>query len=299
MLSKITDNNITSNPRDFILPGGTRLYAEILSGRKGSKVRRALFLHGGGVSANHSIVRRPAMWLISHGFFDEVILPDRRGAGESSPFKSLMTTDELALDIRLLLDEMKITEPLTIIASSYGGPIALTLASKDKRIESVILLASSPILNLTKGMLRLPHRLGLLIPAIKFIIRLFTGRSNSEAPVDLDFVYDIKSILGYIWAQIRILMKMKRSRLRSMFLQVDSVFLEENMSLGEDVKIKVPVRQVIGSRDAVWEKNIPVKCLKNIPLFHQEIIDGASHKDLFLRADEFLMRALKDESSEE
>lgn len=298
MLAKIQDENITFRTASYLLPGNINLHVEILSG-PGQSRRRALLLHGGGVTGNHSIVKRPAMWLISSGFFDEIILPDRRGAGNSSPFNRLMTTDELALDMKLLLDEMKIKEPISIIAYSYGGPIALTLASMDRRIEKVTLIASSPILTITKESLSLPFRLGLLVPAIKFIIWLFTGRARYEPYVDLDFVYDLRSIPGYIRAQIRILMKMKRSMMKSMFLQARSVFLKENMSLRENIRLNVPVRQVIGSRDTVWEKNIPVKYLKNIPLFHQVIIHGASHKDIFFRAEEFLKGAVKDESSEE
>ncbi|HEX2867274.1 MAG TPA: alpha/beta hydrolase [Ignavibacteriales bacterium] len=299
MLSQITDKNITSVVRDYLIPGGIRLHTETLCCNNRNNKHRALFLHGGGASGNHSIVRRPAMWLITNGFFDEVILPDRRGAGSSSPFTELTTTDELARDMKLLLDEMKIAEPISVIASSYGGPIALTHASIDKRVEKVILLASGPLLTITKGSLSLPFRLGILIPAIKFIIWLFAGRAHYEGYVDLDFVYSIRTIPGYIWAQIRILRKMKRSMIKSMFLQVRSVFMKENISLGENVRVNVPVRQVIGSKDTVWEKNIPVKYLKNMPLFNQTIIHGASHKDIFFRAEEFLMGAVKEEGSEE
>lgn len=298
MLAKIPDENIISGTRDYTLPGNIKLHTEILSG-KNNGTRRALFIHGGGVTGNHSIVRRPAMWLINKGFFDEIILPDRRGAGGSSPFTKLMTTRELARDMKLLLDEMKINEPITLIASSYGGPAALVLASMDKRIEKVILLASSPVLTLTKGILKIPHELGLVLPFIKVIIRLFTGQAHYEGYVDLDFVYDISSVPGYVKAQIDILRKMQKSCVGSMVLQAESVFLEENMSLSPDTKVDVPVVQVIGERDRVWEKNIPVKYLKNMPLFHQVIIKNASHKDIFLRGDEFLLGAFKDAGAED
>lgn len=298
MLVKIPDKNITSQTMDYIIPGDIKLHTEILRGQ-GSIARRALFIHGGGVTGNHSIVRRPAMWLIDKGSFDEIILPDRRGAGESSPFTRLMTTGELATDMRLLLDEMKIGEPLTVIASSYGGPIALMLASIDKRIEKVILLASSPVLTLTKGVLKVPHEMGLLLPPVKFIIRFFTGQARYNGYVDLDFIYDITSVTGYIRAQIDILRKMKKGGISSMLLQAESVFLEENMSLSSKVSVDVPVVQVIGERDRVWEKNISAKYLKSMPLFHQVIIKDASHKDIFMRADEFLAAALKDEDPED
>lgn len=298
MLQKIDDENIISRRRDFLIPGNVKLHTEILCA-SGNRTRRALFLHGGGVTGNHTIVRRPSMWLISKGIFDEIIMPDRRGSGGSSPFTRLMTTGELALDMKLLLDEMKISEPLSVIASSYGGPIALILASIDKRIEKVILFGSSPILTLTDGILNTPYRLGLVLPFIKFIVRLFTGRAVVKGDVDLDFVYDITSLPGYIRAQIDILKKMERSRLSSMILQAESVFMKKNMSLPLDIKVEVPVLQVIGERDGVWERNIPVKYLKNMPLFRQVIIKKASHKDIFLRADEFLKGAVEKGDFEE
>lgn len=299
MLSKIQDENIVSRTVDYRLPGNIKLHTEILCTLGNKTRRRALFLHGGGVTGNHTIVRRPAMWFLSKGIFDEIIMPDRRGTGESSPFTGLMTTGELARDMKFLLDELGISEHLTVIASSYGGPISLFLASIDKRIDKVILLASSPSLRLTKGVLKTPYRLGMVVPFIKFIIRFLTGRSGYKGYVDLDFVYDITSIPGYILAQIEILKKMKKSRLNSMLLQAESVFLEENMALPADVRLDVPVLQVIGERDSVWERNIPAKYLKNMPFFHQVIIKGASHKDIFMRADEFLKGAAGDSESED
>ncbi|MCU7513867.1 MAG: alpha/beta hydrolase [Ignavibacteria bacterium] len=298
MLSRIQDDNITSRSADYTISGSVKLHTEILC-TQGTGKRRALFLHGGGVTGNHTIVRRPSMWLLSKGVFDEIIMPDRRGCGGSSSYTGLTSTGELACDMKILLDEMKISEPLTVIASSYGGPIALILASIGKRIEKVILLGSSPMLTLTKGILEMPYSLGLIVPTIKLIIRLFTGRAGTKGYPDLDFVYDITSISGYIGAQIDILKKIKRSRISSMFLQAESVFHKENMSLPLDIKIEVPVIQVIGERDSVWERNIPAKYLKNMPFFHQVIIKDASHKDIFLKADEFLKGALEALSAEE
>lgn len=307
MLNKVTDEHIVSRTLDYFLSDSTKLHTEIIFRDRNSETesfalnaarRKAIFIHGGGITGNHSIARRPALWLIHKGFFDEVILPDRRGCGESSPFTKVMTFCELAMDMKLLLDKMEIPGTVTAIASSYGGPVALALASMDKRIEKVILLASSPILTLTKGTLSIPYRLGILVPAIKSIIKFFTGGRNYDGYVDLDFVYDIKSIPGYISAQIAILRKIKKSSIQSMMLQVDSVFREENMCLPLDIKVNVPVVQVIGSRDSVWEKNIPARYLKNMPMFHQAIIKEASHKDIFRRAGEFLECAFRKDPEE-
>ncbi|MCU7495284.1 MAG: alpha/beta hydrolase [Ignavibacteria bacterium] len=292
MLSKITDRGILSRPQDFIISGSLRLQTEILYREGNSSGRRALFLHGGGVTGNHTIVRRPAMWLIRNGGFGEIILPDRRGSGESSPFTRQMSLSELALDMKLLLDAMELKERITLIGQSYGGLISLHLASMDKRVEKVILLASSPIFTLKEGPLSIPYRLGLLLPSIKFIIRLFLGRAESPGGVDLDFIYDIEYPPAYVKAQIRILKEMKRSRLKSLLLQAESVFLEENTLLQESLSPGVPVIQVIGEKDRTWEKNIPVRYLKNMPLFRQAVIKGASHKDIFRRAEEFLLGAL-------
>lgn len=287
MLKKV-NKNIVSETHSLEVSPKVTLRVEIL--RTGRKVEnRAVFLHGGGITGNSTLVRRPAAWLLENNVFDEIVLPDRRGAGGSSPFFMVTSFSELAGDIKILLDKLEITGALTLLAASYAGPIALNLAAIDSRISRVFLLASSPMLLITKGELGILHKMKLLVPVIKLILKLLTGRSQHQLDcVDLDFVYDISHPTGYIAAQVKILRQMKRSRLTSMLLQVDSVFKEENQEISKDIKIRIPVYQIIGSRDTVWQHTSPAKYSGNMKHFRQELIPNARHRDLFFRADEFL-----------
>ena len=143
MLS-VDKQNITETSGEFQLPNGVALYAKTLMTTNRKKGKLAIFIHGGGSGGNHTIVYRPSCWLLNKGHFSTIILPDRRGAANSSPITSVMTYEDNAQDMKLLLDCMGIEEKITAIGISYGGPIALTLAAIDKRVDQVILIASSP-----------------------------------------------------------------------------------------------------------------------------------------------------------
>jgi hypothetical protein len=163
----------------------------------------------------------------------------------------------------------------------------MLLASKESQVTEVILLASSFRMSLTRGKFHYLYKTGAMLFFIKLGLSLFTGNSERHY-VNMDFVYDQRNTLGLIIAQIRILRQLNKNRLKSFYFMAESAFNKMNMDITDRVKLSIPIIQIIGSSDKVWEKNISQEELKQYPGFRQVIIKGAEHRDLFLRADEFL-----------
>ncbi|MDP4191410.1 MAG: alpha/beta hydrolase [Bacteroidota bacterium] len=286
MLKKISNNNIKSDEYSVELGNAITIHTKILS-NPGIEGKTAILLHSGAITGNHTLLERPARWLINKGVFREIIIPDRRGAGGSSPFTQVTSLDEQAEDIMLLLNKLGYKKKIIALGASLGGPISMLLASKDSRITEVILLASSFRMNLTRGKFHYLYKTGVMLFFIKLALSLFTGNSDMHY-VNMDFVYDKHNTLGLIVAQIKILRQLNKKHLRSFYFMAESAFNKMNMDITDRVKLSIPITQIIGSKDKVWGKNISQEELKQYPGFRQEIIKGAHHRDLFLRADEFL-----------
>ncbi|MGE5410265.1 MAG: alpha/beta fold hydrolase [Clostridiales bacterium] len=286
MLQKISNKKIKSDEYRVGLGNDITIHTKILSNPV-IEGKTAIFLHSGAITGNHTLLERPARWLINKGVFREIIIPDRRGAGGSSPFTQITSLDEQAEDIKLLLNKLGYRKEVIAIGASLGGPISMLLASKDSRITEVILLASSFRMSLTRGKFHYFYKTGAMLFFIKLALSLFTGNSEKHF-FNMDFVYDQHNTLGLIIAQIKILRQLNKKHLRSFYLMAESAFNKMNMDITDRVKLSIPITQIIGSNDKVWEKNISQKEQKQYPGFRQVIIEGAEHRDLFLRADEFL-----------
>lgn len=70
----------------------------------------------------------------------QVLMPNYRGFGESSPFKQEPSIDRLADDVASLLDSLKIATPVVLGGLSMGGYVALAVARKyPERLRALIL----------------------------------------------------------------------------------------------------------------------------------------------------------------
>jgi pimeloyl-ACP methyl ester carboxylesterase len=192
----------------------------------------------------------------------------------------------------LLLNAMGIHEKLTVISNSYGGLIALLLAGMDKRIEKVILVGSSPTLNNASFFLRLLGKTGLLKIILKTIIRIYTGRT-SQAHIDQDEFYELRTTNELKNMAIKVLKHTGRNELASMYFRIDSLLDRHNNSAPVDLKLNIPVIQIIGDKDEFWGTDIPEIYRNNFPLLKQSIIKAASHTDLILKADVFYQELVK------
>lgn len=105
MLEKVDNPQIMTRIRDVDISNEAYLHVKFLE-HKEDDGPALLLIHGGGAGANHTIVERPARWLVDHKLYSRVILPDRRGNGASSPLEHIPTFRDHAEDMQALLDAL-------------------------------------------------------------------------------------------------------------------------------------------------------------------------------------------------
>ena len=259
------------------------IYTRIMKSEVEGKT--ALFIHGGGSCSNHTMLVRPAGWLMEKKLFGKAILPDRRGEGRSSTLTGRLTIMDHAKDMKRLLDRLNIEGKISVLGISFGGPIALSLAGIDNRIDEVILIASSPSIKGANGLTALMNRCHLLEPMIRITYKRLVGKNHPEYP-DLDPVYDIRTNKELNRLFIDIIKSTEKNRLESLILQSASTLDKRNNGVETSVKTGVPIYQVIGDKDAVWESALE-NYTERFPNVITTKIPGARHKDCFFRAEEF------------
>lgn len=300
MLEKVNNPAIQASVQTICIGPEIKIYVKTLRGPQRSG-RTAIYIHGGGGGGNHTLIERPSRHLINDGYFDTIILPDKRGDGGSSPLTHAVTIREHAEDMRSLLDTMGITRPITAMGVSYGGPIALDLAAIDSRVERVVLVASSPALKENNGVARFLVKSGLLKTLMRSSYKAFLGKLP-PAYVDFDAAYDAKKSTELVKMFSEALKRTPKSQMDSMIFALDGTLNEANASLDENVRLDIPVLQVIGAEDEVWGSKLLPEYLERFPHFRQyKVPEGRIHKDVFLKPDAFqrmLNKALNEEFSE-
>ncbi len=275
--------SITEQVKHYEIANGIKLYTRIISGAKEGKT--AVFIHGGGSGGNHTMLLRPAKWLIEQGLFARVILPDRRGEGFSTPLTQKLAIRDHSMDMRALLDVLNINEKLTAIGISYGGPIAIELAGMDSRVDEVILMASSPSLKAVKGIQGFLYRTNLLEKITKYFYKKNLGKLSAEYP-DFEKVYDLKNNKELTKHFIEAIKHTDHKMLESFMLQNASTLDQNNSAVSPDIKLDIPIFQIIGSKDEIWETNIThyKNQFTDIKSF---IVEGEDHKGVILNANLF------------
>jgi len=254
-----------------------------VSGNEDGKT--AIYIHGGGSGGNHTMLLRPAKWMIEKGLFSRVILPDRRGEGFSSPLTKKLTIKDHAVDMKNLLDALGIEEKVTALGLSYGGAIALTLASLDNRIDEVILMASSPSLEEVKGFRGFLYKHNVLEPIVKIFYKLYLGKKELRYP-SFENVYDLKNEKDIMKLFTDAMKHTDQKMYESLMLQNASTLDKNNSSITKDITLNIPIYQVIGEQDEIWETNIS-SYKSRFPKLNSIRIPGANHKGCLLRASEF------------
>lgn len=276
--------NITFNETVRTFQIGTRfIHARVVEGKQGGKT--AIYIHGGGSGGNHTMLLRPAKWMIEKGLFSKVILPDRRGEGLSSPLAEKLTIKDHALDMKSLLDVIGFKEKATAIGLSYGGPIALTLADIDNRIDEVILMASSPSLEKVKGFRGFLFKHNLLEPIVKFFYKRYLGKEEQRYP-NFDNIYDMKNEKEIMKCFIDAMKHTDINMYESLIYQNASTLDRNNSSIAKDITLNIPIYQVIGELDEIWETDIS-SYKDRFPKLISTKIHRANHKGCLLRASEF------------
>lgn len=291
MLPKAPDDVAIEAVRGDYEIGGGRIHALVLNGPRflfGSRpVRAAMFIHGGGLGSNHTQLERPSRWLIARELFDQVILPDRRGSGASSPLAHRFDLNEQADDLRRLLDRMNIPGPLTVLGQDIGGPVALALAGLDDRVNCVVLVASGLVRGELPGIARWLLRRGLLRPLIDWEIRRSVGRSEPQ-PVNFDPAYDARTPMEMADHFRRAVKSIPADRIESLRYASEAELLAELVSAPSGLSLQIPILQVIGEDDEVWVGEPPAEIARRFPNLVTRRVPGAVvHKDVFFKAEAY------------
>jgi pimeloyl-ACP methyl ester carboxylesterase len=281
----ITKKNVTENEGLYLLKNGAEIFAKTITARNGNE-KRAIFIHGGGSGGNHTIVYRPSFWLLNQGLFSSVIMPDRRGAGHSSPLEAPMSYDENAQDMKQLLDCIGLEGKITAIGISYGGPIALSLAAIDERVDEVILVASSPSLRPAKGFVGYLYRKGLLEKLVNYVYSKNIGKLDPRYP-DFDGAYQSRSVSALKKLFFNAIQCTKKERLQSLIFENKSTCDRKNAAISTRHKINVPVLRIIGTKDETWEVDLNGRYDSQISKMESIYVQNASHKDIFFQASRF------------
>jgi len=268
---------------------GNTLYTRVVSVDKPG--RTAIYIHGGGSGGNHTMLLRPAKWMIENGLFSKVILPDRRGEGLSSPLKEKLTIKDHARDMKVLLDKLDPEGPITAIGLSYGGPIAIELAAMDSRIDRVVLMASSLSLRDVKGFRGFLYKHDLLTPIVKRYYKRNLGKYDWRYS-DFEGVYDLdseKELVDFFTEEIR---HTDKKMLESLLLQNASTLDQNNNGVGSEIELSIPIYQVIGGKDEIWETDLE-EYRTRFPNITSMIIENENHKGVILNAHRFYEGLLK------
>ena len=299
MLEKVNSPQVETKVRDVDITEEAHLHVKFLE-HKEQDGPTLLVIHGGGAGANHTIVERPARWLVDQGVYGRVILPDRRGNGASSPLTEIPTFRDHARDMAALLDALGETGPLDAMGVSYGGPIALTLADFDDRVERVILFASSPAMHFSWPWNWLIGS-GLVPWVMKMMYKREIGTKEPRY-ADLDVAYEQRS-KQEDWEAYKVALNhTPEDRLDSIMYEFKANQLPEYNQIDEQVRVEKPVLRVIGSEDQTWGSDWPEEYQARFPNFKQVIVPNADHKDAVREADRFLEKLvplLEEERSKE
>lgn len=234
---------------------------------------------------------RPTKWLIEKGLFSKVILPDRRGEGFSTPLTSKLTIQDHAKDMKELLDKLSVSEKITAIGLSYGGPIALELAGMDSRIDEVILMASSASLKNVKGLRGFLYKSNLLEKITRVVYTKTLGKLPAEYP-NFENVYDLKSDKELTKYFLEAIKRTDRGMLESFMLQNASTLDKANSAISPHIKLNIPVYQIIGSKDEIWETDMS-QYRNRFTKIKSSMVSGEPHKGVILRAERFYEALLK------
>lgn len=285
--------------------GRGTIYAKILHGPqfhvRARPPRQAVMIHGEELGANHTLLERPARWLLAREVFDTVILPDRRGCGQSSAVTHPLSPGEMGEDLHRLLgrlDEAGLFDsaaPLTAVGLSLGGLAALSMAAADRRVQCAALLGGSPLHARPGLIMRLLLRAGRMDRWIEAQLSRSLGRdlhnpALKTRPSDsFDPIYDARSAAAMTAVFERVLRAVPAERAESLRLDYINGLDPAAAGLPASLRLSIPILQVTGEGDEVWVTDLPADLRARFPHLTRKTVPGATmHKDVYLKAQAFL-----------
>jgi pimeloyl-ACP methyl ester carboxylesterase len=77
------------------------------------------------------------------------------------------------------------------------------------------------------------------------------------------------------------------ARLDSVLYEFNATLDPANAEIPDEVRLYLPVLQVIGTDDETWGSNMPEPYRHRLPNLHRHLIPRADHGDALTRSDEF------------
>ncbi|HEX8237935.1 MAG TPA: alpha/beta fold hydrolase [Abditibacteriaceae bacterium] len=234
--------------------------------------RAVVLLHAFPLS--HTMWRRQIEALASEY---RVIAPSMRGFNSSAPWTTTPSIGRMADDVRALLDELHILEPVTLCGLSMGGYIALALTRMFPRRVGALVLADTRAEaddEAAKAKRNANIEFAQNHSAHEFIDRLLPNmvseKTRAAQPETIRQIIDIASgqsregIIGALHA------------LRD---RPDSSAGLQN--------IGVPTLVVVGSDDAITPPSVAQTLATNIPQAQLQTIEGAGHLSSMEQPEQF------------
>jgi hypothetical protein len=162
------------------------------------------------------------------------------------------------------------------------------LAHLDSRVQCAALIASAPQRAALYGPAEWLARAGLLRHLLNWEIRRSIGKTDPPRPVNFDPAYDAHSPRDMTRAFSEALRSIPAERGDSLMAISDSELDPAAVSVPPDLRLEIPILQVIGEVDEVWGGELPLGTLERFPNLRRVVIKGAYiHKDVFFKAEAF------------
>ena len=208
-----------------------------------------LLLHGfGGTHSDFEHLLELTRWSERY----QLIAPDLRGHGRSSPLTSPLTQRACAEDVLRLLDQLSI-ERIAAIGVSMGGNTLLHVAKRaPERVSSMILVSATS---------HFPEQ-------ARVVMRAAGSASHDEAE----------------WAAMRARHLGGDAQIRALFAQPLAFAANyDDMSFGpgELREIRTRTLLVVGERDPLYPLDVSLELWRGIPDARLWVVPGAGHTPVF------------------
>ena len=111
------------------------------------------------------------------------------------------------------------------------------------------------------------------------------GTLSTEYP-SFEHVYDLKNNKELTTCFVQAIRHTDKNMLESMMLQNASTLDQNNNEIDVNIKLDIPIYQIIGSKDEIWQTDIS-EYKNRFPNIKTCIIEGEKHKGVILNAKPF------------
>lgn len=189
-----------------------------------------------------------------------LILPDLRGHGRSPVVEDIYSMQDMAEDILLLLDDLKL-EKVVLVGQSMGGYVALQFArSFPERLSGLALVASHPYADS-------PEQKKERLEMIEKVQRIGVATALETFPAKLCANTDIQEFTRAI---------IERTPAQGVVNSIHAM-MEREDTAGVLLEAQYPAAIILGNDDPFISREIRQKMQIQFPFTQFTIIDGVAH----------------------